>query len=391
MRIGISCYPTFGGSGVVATELAMALAQGGDEVHVISYAFPSRLQLLAPNLFFHEVVVPHYPLFEYPPYSLALASKMAELARHQNLDLLHVHYAVPNAISAILAQQMLAPRRLPVVTTLHGTDVTLVGNDPSYFETTKFGIEKSDAVTAVSQSLRQATVEQLHLADKSIEVIPNFIDPARYAAVRGNPGARRWAKPGEKILIHVSNFRPVKRVMDVLDIFLGVRQAMPARLLLVGDGPDRARLEERCRRLCCCDAVTFLGSIAAVEEVLTGSDLFLLPSESESFGLAALEALACEVPVVASRAGGIPEVVRDGVDGLLFPVGDIGAMAAGARELLADGERHGRFARAAREGAVERFAEATVVARYRALYERTLAADARAAPAAPVTAVGAGG
>jgi N-acetyl-alpha-D-glucosaminyl L-malate synthase BshA len=375
MKIGISCYPTFGGSGVVATELAMALASGGDEVHVISYAFPSRLQLLAPNLFFHEVVVPHYPLFEYPPYSLALASKMAELARHQNLDLLHVHYAVPNAISAILAQQMLAPRRLPVVTTLHGTDVTLVGNDPSYFETTKFGVEKSDVVTAVSESLRQATIDQLHLDGKRIEVIPNFIDPARSERVRGLPGARRWAKPGEKILIHVSNFRPVKRVMDVLDVFFGVRQAMPARLLLVGDGPDRAKVEERCRKACCCDAVTFLGNVMAVEEVLTGADIFLLPSESESFGLAALEALACEVPVIASRAGGIPEVVRDGVDGLLFPVGDVGAMAAGAIALLGDPERHGRFARAAREGAIERFAERRVVARYRELYERTLTSD----------------
>jgi len=373
MRIGISCYPTFGGSGVVATELAMALAQGGDEVHVISYAFPSRLQLLAPHLFFHEVVVPHYPLFEYPPYSLALASKMAELARHQNLDLLHVHYAVPNAISAILAQQMLAPRPLPVVTTLHGTDVTLVGNDPSYFETTKFGIEKSDAVTAVSESLKRATLDQLHLSRKPIEVIPNFIDPTRSDRVRGTPGARRWAKPGEKVVIHVSNFRPVKRVMDVLDVFLGIRQAMPARLLLVGDGPDRAKVEERCRKVCCCDSVTFLGNIAGIEEVVTGADLFLLPSESESFGLAALEALACEVPVVASNAGGIPEVVRHGVDGLLYPVGDIGGMAAGAIELLSDPARHLAFRRAAREGAIERFAQDKVVARYRDLYERTLA------------------
>ena len=382
MRIGISCYPTFGGSGVVATELAMALAQGGDEVHVISYAFPSRLQLLAPHLFFHEVVVPHYPLFEYPPYSLALASKMAELARFQNLDLLHVHYAVPNAISAILAQQMLAPRPLPVVTTLHGTDVTLVGNDPSYFETTKFGIEKSDAVTAVSESLRRATLEQLHLDGKPIEVIPNFVDPARSDRVRGTPGARRWAKPGEKVVIHVSNFRPVKRVMDVLDVFLGIRKAMPARLLLVGDGPDRAKLEERCRKVCCCDSVTFLGNIAAIEEVVTGADLFLLPSESESFGLAALEALACEVPVVASNAGGIPEVVRHDVDGLLYPVGDIGGMAAGAIALLADPERHRAFRRAAREGAIERFAQEKVVARYRALYERTLAGVRRGAGAA---------
>ena len=373
MRIGISCYPTFGGSGVVATELAMALADGGDEVHVISYALPSRLSLLAPSLFFHEVVVPHYPLFEYPPYSLALASKMAEVARHQKLDLMHVHYAVPNAISAILAKQILAPQPLAVVTTLHGTDITLVGNDPSYLETTRFGLRMSDAVTSVSSSLRGATVEQLGLDASRIEVIPNFIDPQRYEGVKGSAGAQRWAKPGETILLHISNFRPVKRIMDVLDIFLEVQKVMPARLLLVGDGPDRARAEERCRRGGCCGAVTFLGNIAAVEEVLVGADLFLLPSESESFGLAALEALSCAVPVIASTAGGIPEVVRDGVDGLLFEVGEVAAMAAGAIGLLADRERHARFAAAARAGAVERFAQDRIVGQYRALYERTLA------------------
>ena len=378
MRIGISCYPTFGGSGVVATELAMALAAGGDEVHVISYALPSRLSLLAPSLFFHEVVVPHYPLFEYPPYSLALASKMAEVARHQQLDLMHVHYAVPNAISAVLAKQILAPQKLAVVTTLHGTDITLVGNDPSSLETTRFGLRMSDAVTAVSSSLREATVEQLGLEASRIEVIPNFIDPLRFEEVRGSAGARRWAKPGEKILIHISNFRPVKRIMDVLDIFFEVRKALPARLLLVGDGPDRARAEERCRRGGNCGAVTFLGNIAAVEEVLVGADLFLLPSESESFGLAALEALSCAVPVVASTAGGIPEVVREGIDGLLFPVGDVAAMGAGALALLTDPARHARFAAAARTGAVERFAQDKIVGQYRALYERVLA---RMAPA----------
>ncbi len=390
MRIGISCYPTFGGSGVVATELAMALADGGDEVHVISYALPSRLSLLAPSLFFHEVVVPHYPLFEYPPYSLALASKMAEVARHQRLDLMHVHYAVPNAISAVLAKQILAPQPLAVVTTLHGTDITLVGNDPSYLETTRFGLRMSDAVTAVSSSLREATVEQLGLEASRIEVIPNFIDPQRYEEVRGSAGARRWAKPGEKILLHISNFRPVKRIMDVLDVFFEVRRAMPARLLLVGDGPDRAKAEERCRRAGTCGSVTFLGNIAAVEEVLTGADLFLLPSESESFGLAALEALSCAVPVVASTAGGIPEVVRDGVDGLLFPVGDVVAMGAGAIGLLTDPARHARFCAAAREGAVARFAQERIVGQYRALYEKVLqgmtAPPEPAAPPAPVAA-----
>jgi len=381
MRIGISCYPTWGGSGVVATELAMALASGGDEVHVISYALPSRLQLASPNLFFHEVVVPHYPLFEYPPYSLALASKMAELARHQRLDLLHVHYAVPNAVSAILAKQMLAPHPLAVVTTLHGTDVTLVGNDPSYLETTRWAVLASDAVTAVSDWLRRATDYQLCIEDKPIEVIPNFIEPERYERVRDGAGARRWARPGEKVLVHVSNFRPVKRVMDVLDVFLAVRRELPARLLLVGDGPDRARLEQRCRTEHCCDVVTFLGNLGAVEEVLAGADLFLLPSENESFGLAALEAMACAVPVVATAIGGIPEVVEQGETGLLFPVGDVAAMGAAAAALLADPERHGRMARRARERAVERFSEAAIVARYRALYERVLAGAGAAAAA----------
>jgi N-acetyl-alpha-D-glucosaminyl L-malate synthase BshA len=378
MRVGISCYPTFGGSGIVATELAMSLAAAGDQVHVVSYAMPSRLSLARPNLSFHQVVVPDYPLFEYPPYSLALASKIAELARFQALDLVHVHYAVPNAVSAVLARQILAPHPLPVVTTLHGTDVTLIGNDPSYLETTRWAIRESDAVTAVSAWLSDATEEQLGLEDHPIEVIPNFVDPERYERAKGSAGARRWAKPGEKILIHVSNFRPVKRVLDVLEIFLRLRQTMPARLLLVGDGPDRAKLESRCRAERCCDVVTFLGQLQSVEEVLVGADLFLLPSENESFGLAGLEALACEVPVVGAKIGGIPEVVEDGATGLLFPVGDVAAMAEGARSLLADPERHQAFARRARQRAVERFSEEVVVGQYRALYERVLAQGGRA-------------
>lgn len=373
MRIGISCYPTFGGSGVVATELAMALATGGDEVHVLSYALPSRLALVSPNLFFHEVVVPHYPLFEYPPYSLALASKIAEVARFQGLDLVHVHYAVPNAVSAILAREIVAPRPLPVVTTLHGTDVTLVGNDPSYLETTRWALISSDAVTAVSEWLKQKTVEQLCVEETPIDVIPNFIEPERFEAVRHLPGARRWARPGEKILIHVSNFRPIKRVMDVLEVYLRVREKMPARLLFLGDGPDRARVESRCREAGCWDGVVFLGNHPAVEEILNGADLFLLPSAGESFGLAALEAMSCEVPVIAADAGGVPEVIEEGVDGLLFPVGDVDGMARGALELLSDPERHRAFARRGRERAVARFSEDAIVARYRALYERVLA------------------
>ncbi len=372
MRIGISCYPTWGGSGVVATELAMALAGGGDEVHVISYAMPTRLELVDPHLYFHEVVVPHYPLFEYPPYSLALATKIVEVARHHQLDVVHVHYAVPNAVSAVLAREILAPQSIKVVTTLHGTDITLIGNDPNYLETTRFGIMESDQVTAVSDSLRQETKKQLDIPN-NIHVVPNFVEPARYEAAASHPGARRWANPEEKILVHISNFRPVKRVLDVVDVFERVRREMPARLLLVGDGPERSKVEQRCRRCDICDDITFVGNLAKVEEILTGSDLFVLPSETESFGLSALEAMACGVPVVATGVGGVPEVVRDGVDGLLFPVGDVDAMAAGALEILGDTVRWDAMSRAARARALDDFAEDTIVARYREIYELALA------------------
>ena len=375
MKIGISCYPTYGGSGVVATELAMALAEGGDEAHVISYALPTRLALTSPHLFFHEVVVPRYPLFEYPPYTVALATKMVEVTRHQRLDLLHVHYAVPNAVSAVLARQILAPQPLPVVTTLHGTDITLVGNDPNYVETTRFGIEQSDAVTAVSEDLRRVTIERLGIRN-GIDVVPNFIDPRRYDEVRDSPGARRWAQPGEHVLVHVSNFRPVKRVQDVVEVFRRVRREVPARLLMVGDGPDRAKVEQLCRQYCICDSIAFVGSLPVIEEVLVGADVFLLPSESESFGLAALEALACEVPVVATTVGGIPEVIVDGECGYLCPVGDIEGMAAATLRLLRDEPLRRAFGRAGRRRAVEVFAQDAIVARYRAIYERVLAAPA---------------
>jgi len=372
MKIGIVCYPTFGGSGIVATELGMALAGRGDEVHVISYALPSRLSLASPGVFFHEVQVPHYPLFEYPPYSLALTTKMVEVARHHDLDVFHVHYAVPNAVSAVLAREILAPRRMPVVTTLHGTDITLVGNDPNYLETTRFGILHSDAVTAVSDALRQQTREQLAI-DKAIDVVPNFIDPARFAEARKGPGARRWARPGEKLIVHISNFRPVKRVTDVVAAFRRILERVKARLLLVGDGPERVKAELMCREHGTCHAVTFLGSLPLIEEVLVGADLFLLPSESESFGLAALEAMACHVPVVASRVGGVPEVVIDGETGLLHPVGDIQAIADSAVRLLEDDELRERFGLAARRRAVEHFDQDRIVGRYRDIYERVLA------------------
>ena len=373
MRIGISCYPTYGGSGIVATELAMALAAAGDEVHVISYALPSRLSFVSPTLFFHEVIVPTYPLFEYPPYPLALATKMVEVARHSRLDVLHVHYAIPNAVSAVLARQILAPQPLPVVTTLHGTDVTLVGNDPSYLETTRYGVVESDAVTAVSESLRRTTLEQLSI-QKTIEVVPNFIDPARYEAVRGRPGARCRAARDERVLVHISNFRPLKRVLDVVEVFRRVRQRVQSRLLMVGDGPDRPKVEQYCRQHDMCQWITFVGSVPQVEEVLAGADLFLLPSETESFGLAALEALACEVPVVAARVGGLPEVVVEGENGYLLPVGDVDGMAAAALRLLEDPALRRRFGEAGRRRAVEVFGQDAVVARYRGIYERVVGA-----------------
>jgi N-acetyl-alpha-D-glucosaminyl L-malate synthase BshA len=377
LKIGISCYPTFGGSGVVATELAMALAEAGDEVHVISYALPSRLAFLNPRLFYHEVTVPRYPLFEYPPYSLALATTMVEVARHQNLDLLHVHYAVPNAVSAVLARQMMAPRPLPVVTTLHGTDVTLVGIDPNYRATTRFGIVESDAVTAVSEALRAITLDQLGI-DKPIEVIYNFVDPARFDPalcdpVHGHPGARRWAQPGEKLMVHISNFRPLKRVLDVVEIYRRVRQHLPVRLLMVGDGPERPIAERACREHGICDGITFIGTIPMVEEALIGADLFVLTSETESFGLAVLEAMACGVPVVATRTGGLPEVVVDGETGFLRPVGDVDSMAAAAEAILTDDGLAQRLAIAGRQRAIEEFGQAKMVGRYRSLYERVLA------------------
>jgi len=373
LKIGISCYPTYGGSGIVATELAMALAEAGDEVHVISYALPSRLTFTSSRIYFHEVVVPRYPLFEYPPYSLALATKMVEVARHQKLDVMHVHYAVPNAVSAVLARQILAPQPLPVVTTLHGTDVTLVGNDPNYLETTRYGIVQSDAVTAVSESLRLQTVEQLGVLTKTIHVVPNFIDPGRFEAVRGTEGARRWAKPGERTLVHISNFRPVKRVLDVVEIFERVHRDVRSRLILVGDGPERGKVEQICRERDLCHAITFIGSLPLIEEILVGADLFLLPSETESFGLAALEAMSCEVPVIATTAGGLPEVVVDGETGYLRPVGDVDAMAAAALDLLSDEPKRLAFAAAGRKLAVDKFAQDVIVGHYRELYLRVVA------------------
>jgi N-acetyl-alpha-D-glucosaminyl L-malate synthase BshA len=357
----------------VATELGIALAERGDEVHFISYALPSRLALPRPRVFFHEVVAPTYPLFVSPPYTLALATKMAEVAAHAKLDLLHVHYALPHAISAILARDMSAGNgvRLKVLTTLHGTDITIVGQDRSYLPITRYGIEKSDAVTAVSRYLREVTARELGVR-REIVVIPNFVDSSLYAPDVVSPFAQTLCRDGESILIHVSNFRPVKRIGDVMGVFDRVRREIPARLLLIGDGPDRSLAERLAREGGFEDRTIFLGNVAAIETILPVGKLFLLPSDAESFGLAALEAMACGLPVIGTSVGGLPEVVEDGKSGYLRPVGDVEGMAEAALSLLRDGEKLAAFSREARRRAVDEFPTERAVARYRQLYEDTL-------------------
>lgn len=372
MKIGITCYPTFGGSGVVATELGLALAKHGDDVHFISYALPSRLNVLHERVHFHEVTVTPYPLFDpYPPYTLALATKMAEVAAYEKLDILHVHYAIPHAISAHLAKQILRSN-LKVITTLHGTDITLVGRDESYLPITKFGIEVSDGVTAVSQWLKEETARNFDTT-KAIDVIPNFVDPDRFHR-NGGGICKVFGAPGEKLVCHVSNFRPVKRIMDVVEVFEKVAREVPSRLLMIGDGPDRSRAEAFARAHGLRDRVVFLGNVPNLEEVLSGCDLFLLPSESESFGMAALEAMASEVPVITTRSGGLPEVVTEGETGYLLPVGDVEGMAARAIEILRDEPLRKRMGARGREVAIEKFDERKIVPKYRELYERILAA-----------------
>jgi L-malate glycosyltransferase len=371
MKIGITCYPTFGGSGVVATELGIALARGGDDVHFISYALPSRLSIFHERVHFHEVTVTSYPLFDpYPPYTLALATKMAEVAAYEKLDVLHVHYAIPHAISAHLAQEIFGSRALKVITTLHGTDITLVGRDPSYLPITKFGIEMSDGVTAVSQWLREQTATNFG-TNKAIEVVPNFVDPQRFHRNRGD-ACHLLGANGDRLLCHVSNFRPVKRVMDVIAVFEKVSRVIPSRLAMIGDGPDRSRAEAWCRDHQLTDRVTFLGNVGNLEEIVGASDLFVLPSEAESFGMAALEAMACEVPVIGTNAGGLPEVVTDGETGFLLPVGDTEGMAARAIEILSDRDRHRQMGITAREVAIEKFDVNRVVPHYREVYERVM-------------------
>lgn len=349
MNIGIVCYPTFGGSGVVATELGKALALKGHRVHFITYSQPVRLDFFNENLFYHEVYIPPYPLFQFPPYELALASKMVDIVQNEKLDVLHVHYAIPHASAAYMAKQILVTKgiRVPVITTLHGTDITLVGKDASYEPVVTFSINQSDGVTAVSADLRKETYEYFAI-EKDIEVIPNFINLDRFRKQDKNHFRAAIAPDGEKLLIHTSNFRSVKRVEDVVRIFDGVRQQVPAKLLLVGDGPDRPRIEKLCRDLgLSSNDVRFLGKLEAVEEVLSVSDLFLMPSEKESFGLAALEAMSCEVPVISTNAGGIPELNEHGITGMVSNVGDVADMVKNALYVLED-DNLPRFKAAAR-------------------------------------------
>ncbi len=370
MKIGITCYPTYGGSGIVASEIGMELAARGHEVHFITYANPIRLTDSHPGVFYHEVEVSDYPLFQYPPYSLALASHMVEAAENERLDLLHVHYAVPHAVSALLAAQM-TEGRLPFLTTLHGTDVTLVGADSSYLPITRFAIEKSPAVTCISEHLREET-ERVFGAGREIEVIPNFVN-CRLYRTEGDPALRaRYARPEEKLLVHLSNFRPVKRVLDCIRAFAGIAQKLPCKLLLIGDGPDRVPAERLARELGVEGRTIFAGKQQRVAPLLAVSDLLLLPSAMESFGLAALEAMACGSPPVVSKVGGLPEVVTDGHDGRLVAPGDTQAMADAAVEILSSPETFRRMSSAARATACARFNSEAVIPRYIDAYKRLL-------------------
>jgi N-acetyl-alpha-D-glucosaminyl L-malate synthase BshA len=335
MKIGIVCYPTFGGSGVVATELGIALAKEGHQVHFITYSQPTRLDFFNENLFYHEVDMMAYPLFQYPPYETALASKMVDVVKYEKLDVLHVHYAIPHASAAFIAKQILRKQQIeiPIITTLHGTDITLVGKDPSFEPVVAFSINQSDGITAVSEDLRRDTCDHFNI-EKDIKVIPNFIDLDRFRKLKKDHFKKAICPNGEQLLVHTSNFRKVKRVDDVVAVFQKVRQTKPAKLLLVGDGPERAKIEGLCRECGDCADIRFLGKLEAVEEVLSVADLFLMPSEKESFGLAALEAMACEVPVVSTNAGGLPELNVHGYSGYLSDVGDVESMTRFALEIL---------------------------------------------------------
>jgi N-acetyl-alpha-D-glucosaminyl L-malate synthase BshA len=372
MRIGIVCYPTFGGSGVLATELGKSLAVKGHEVHFISYNQPARLDFFSENVFYHEVNIAKYPLFEYAPYETALAGKMVDIVQSAHLDILHVHYAIPHASAALLAKQILAQQgiTIPVVTTLHGTDITLVGREVTYEHVVSWSINQSDAVTAVSEDLRKQTYEHFKI-NREIDVIPNFIDFGRFNKKPRELFKQMIAPNGEKIIIHTSNFRKVKRIEDVIAVFAQIIKEIPAKLLLIGDGPERSHIEKVSREFNTCDWVTFLGKQEAIEEILSIGDLFILPSESESFGLAALEAMACEVPVISSNAGGIPEVNIHGVTGYLSNVGDVNDMAQNAINLLKDPELLTKFRKNALQQA-HKFDLAEILLQYEAIYNRVI-------------------
>tara|TARA_R110000796_G_scaffold252557_1_gene387661 strand:+ start:51424 stop:52566 length:1143 start_codon:yes stop_codon:yes gene_type:complete len=372
MNIGIVCYPTFGGSGVVATELGIGLAKKGYKIHFITYSQPTRLDFFNENLFYHEVNIRSYPLFKFPPYELALASKMVDVVKYEKLDVLHVHYAIPHASAAVLAKQILKDQgiEIPVITTLHGTDITLVGKDPSYEPVVTYSINQSDGVTSVSEDLKKDTYKHFNIR-REIEVIPNFIDLEKFKKQRKEHFKTAICPNGEKLIVHTSNFRKVKRIDDVVKVFHKIQQQIPARLLLVGDGPERSHIETLCRELGIYEEVRFLGKLEAVQEVLSVADLFLMPSEKESFGLSALEAMACEVPLVTSNAGGIPELNQHGVTGFVSPIGDVEDMTKNALHILND-ENLGTFKTNALKRAQD-FDITNILPQYEAYYEKVVA------------------
>jgi N-acetyl-alpha-D-glucosaminyl L-malate synthase BshA len=372
MKIGITCYPTYGGSGVIATELGKELAIRGHEVHFISYALPFRLSHYVENIVFHEVEISNYPLFEFPLYSLSLASKMVEVAEFEKLDLLHVHYAIPHATSAYLAKEMMRKNRdLKIFTTLHGTDITLVGLEPSFLPLVKFSIERSDGVTAVSRFLKEKTLTN-YSCETEIQVIPNFVDTDLFKPHDNGEFRNAIAPHGEKLLVHTSNFRTVKRVPDTIRVFEKVQKEIPSKLILVGDGPDRSECERICRQLELCDKVKFLGKQDGLVEILSSSDLFLIPSQSESFGLAALEGMACGLPVISSSVGGLPELVKHNETGFIAEIGDVDRMAKYALELLTNEKKYKLFSENSRQRAVNKFDKSKVVPLYEEYYEHIL-------------------
>lgn len=372
MKIGITCYPTYGGSGVIATELGKALAQKGHKVHFISYALPFRLTHFVENVFFHEVEISSYPLFEFPLYTLALASKMVEVSEFENLDLLHVHYAIPHASSAYLAKKMLRGKKdIKIITTLHGTDITLVGLEPSFLPLVKFSIEESDGVTAVSRFLKEKTITNYNI-EKNIEVIPNFIDTSLFAPKEACIFRKHIAPNNEKVLVHTSNFRQVKRVPDTIRILEKVIKEVPAKLILIGDGPDRSECERLTRQLNLVDHVKFLGKQEGLAEILNSADIFLIPSQSESFGLAALEAMACGKPVISSSVGGLPELITHNETGFIAEIGDVDKMAKYVIELLTNEKKYQTFSKNSRERAVNKFDNSRVVPLYEEYYNYIL-------------------